>query len=123
VLVVDEYGDIEGLVTLNDVMEAIVGELPSAEVPEELLAVRREDGSWLIDGMLPIERFREIFQLGELPDEDAGRYHTIGGFAMMQLGRIPSIADHFEWQGMRIEVVDMDGNRVDKLLVVPPKPP
>lgn len=122
-LVVDEYGDIEGLVTLNDVMEAIVGEIPSAEVPGELLAVRREDGSWLIDGLLPIERFREIFQLSELPDEEAGRYHTIAGFAMMQLGRIPSIADHFEWQGMRFEVVDMDGNRVDKLLVVPPKLP
>ncbi|HEY5552590.1 MAG TPA: hemolysin family protein [Opitutaceae bacterium] len=121
-LVVNEYGDIEGLVTLNDVMEAIVGDIPSAEVPGELLAVRREDGSWLIDGLLPIERFKEIFELAELPDEDFGRYHTVGGFAMMQLARIPSIADHFEWQGMRLEVVDMDGNRVDKLLVVPPKP-
>lgn len=121
-LVVDEYGDIEGLVTLDDVMEAIVGDIPSAEVPGELLAVRREDGSWLVDGLLPIERFKEIFQLAELPDEDSGRYHTIGGFVMMRLGRVPSIADHFVWEGMRLEVVDMDGNRVDKLLVVPPKP-
>lgn len=121
-LVVDEYGGIEGLVTLNDVMEAIVGDIPSAEVPEEPLAVRREDGSWLIDGMLSIERFKEIFQVDELPDEASGRYHTIGGFVMMRLGRIPAIADHFEWQGMRLEIVDMDGNRIDKLLVVPPKP-
>lgn len=118
-LVVDEYGEIEGVVTLNDVMEAIVGDIPSAEVPQEPLAVRREDGSWLIDGILSIDRFREIFQAGELPDEKSGRYHTIGGFVMMQLGRVPAIADHFEWEGMRIEVVDMDGNRVDKLLVVP----
>lgn len=121
-LVVDEYGGIEGLVTLNDVMEAIVGDIPSAEVPEEPLAVRREDGSWLIDGMLSIERFKEIFQVDELPDEASGRYHTIGGFVMMRLGRIPAIADHFEWQGMRLEIVDMDGNRIDKLLVAPPKP-
>lgn len=121
-LVVDEYGGIEGLVTLNDVMEAIVGDIPSAEVSEEPLAVRREDGSWLIDGMLSIERFKEIFHVDELPDEASGRYHTIGGFVMMRLGRIPAIADHFEWQGMRLEIVDMDGNRIDKLLVVPPKP-
>lgn len=121
-LVVDEYGGIEGLVTLNDVMEAIVGDIPSAEVPEEPLAVRREDGSWLIDGMLSIERFKEIFHVDELPDEASGRYHTIGGFVTMRLGRIPAIADHFEWQGMRLEIVDMDGNRIDKLLVVPPKP-
>ena len=121
-LVVDEYGGIEGLVTLNDVMEAIVGDIPSAEVPEELLAVRRENGSWLIDGMLSIDRFKEIFQVGELPDEASGRYHTIGGFVMMRLGRVPAIADHLEWEGMRLEVVDMDGNRVDKLLVVPPQP-
>lgn len=120
-LVVDEYGGIEGLVTLNDVMEAIVGDIPSAETPEEALAVRREDGSWLVDGMLSVERFKEIFQIDELPDEASGRYHTIGGFVMMQLGRIPLIADHFLWEGMRIEVVDMDANRIDKLLVVPAK--
>jgi len=121
-LVVDEYGDIEGLVTLNDVMEAIVGDIPSAEAPGELLAVRREDGSWLIDGMLSIERFKEIFRVDELPDEHSGRYHTIGGFVMMQLGRIPAIADRLDWEGMRLEIMDMDGNRVDKLLVTPPKP-
>lgn len=120
-LVVDEYGGIEGLVTLNDVMEAIVGDIPSAEMPGEAAAVRREDGSWLIDGMLSIDRFKEIFQVAELPDEVSGRYHTIGGFVMMRLGRIPAIADHLQWEGMRLEVVDMDGNRIDKLLVVPPK--
>jgi putative hemolysin len=120
-LVVDEYGGIEGLVTLNDVMEAIVGDIPSAEVPGEAAAVRREDGSWLIDGMLSIDRFKEIFQVSELPDEASGRFHTIGGFVMMRLGRIPAIADHLEWEGMRLEIVDMDGNRIDKLLVVPPK--
>jgi len=121
-LVVDEYGDVQGLATLTDVMEAIVGDIPSAEEAANMEAVRREDGSWLLDGMLSLEKFKEIFAIEELPEEEIGNVHTIGGFAMLQLGRVPKVADHFEWRGLRFEVVDMDRNRVDKLLVVPPPP-
>jgi putative hemolysin len=116
-LVVNEYGEVEGLLTLNDVMEAIVGDISSAELLEEPLMVQREDGSWLIDGMMGVDQFKGLFQIGSLPDEAKGNCHTVGGFVMLQLGRVPSAADWFEWQGLRIEVVDMDRNRVDKLLV------
>jgi putative hemolysin len=116
-LVVDEYGEVEGLVTLNDVMEAIVGDIASADLLEEPLMVQRADGSWLIDGMLPVDKFKDLFELDGLLDEAKGNFHTVGGFVMMHVGRVPAAADWFEWQGLRIEVVDMDKNRVDKLLV------
>lgn len=118
-LVVDEYGVIQGLVTLNDVMIEIVGDVPSDDEQEEPQIVRREDGSWLLDGMLSIDEFFELFNLEELQNEHRGSYQTLGGFVMTHLGRIPAVADHFEWQGMRLEVMDMDGNRVDKVLIVP----
>lgn len=116
-LVVDEYGEIAGLVTLKDVLEAIVGDIPSEETEEEPEAVQREDGSWLLDGTLSIEKFKQLFDVEELPDEAAGNFHTIGGFVMLQLGHIPRAADHFHWDGLCFEVVDMDKNRVDKILV------
>jgi putative hemolysin len=116
-LVVDEYGEVEGLVTLNDVMEAIVGDIASEELQEEPLIVQREDGSWLIDGMMPIDKFTDLFELDGLLDEAKGNFHTVGGFVMQHIGRVPSAADWFEWENLRIEVVDMDKNRVDKLLV------
>lgn len=118
-LVVDEYGVIQGLVTLNDILEEIVGDLPSIEQQEEPLVVQREDGSWLLDGMLSVEEFVELFEAEEISAEQRGNYHTLGGFVIMQLGRIPTAADHFEWNGLRLEVMDMDGNRVDKVLVMP----
>jgi putative hemolysin len=118
-LVVDEYGVIQGLVTLNDVMIEIVGDVPSDDEQEEPQIVRREDGSWLLDGMLSIDEFFELFNLEELQNEHRGSYQTLGGFVMTHLGRIPAVTDHFEWQGMRLEVMDMDGNRVDKVLIVP----
>jgi putative hemolysin len=118
-LVVDEYGVIQGLVTLNDIMSEIVGDVPAQPGQEEPQAVRREDGSWLVDGMLPVEEFFELFDVEELETEARGNYQTLGGLVITNLGRIPTAADHFEWQGMRIEVMDMDGNRVDKVLVVP----
>src|SRR5919202_4459223 len=123
-IVVDEYGVIQGLVTLNDILEEIVGDIPSVDELDEPQAVQREDGSWLVDGMLSVEEFFELFEIPELPKEQRGNYHTLGGFVVTQLGRIPTAADNFEWQGMRFEVMDMDGNRVDKVLVVPapPKP-
>lgn len=117
-LVVDEYGEIAGLATLKDVMEAIVGDIPSEEAAnEEPEAVQREDGSWLLDGTLTIEKFKSLFDVEELPDEASGSFHTIGGFVMVQLGHVPRAADHFRWGGLAFEVVDMDRNRVDKILV------
>ncbi|CAL1239812.1 hemolysin family protein [Candidatus Methylocalor cossyra] len=121
-LVVDEYGEIAGLATLRDVMEAIVGDIPSEEAEAESEAIQREDGSWLLDGTLSIEKFKQLFGVEELPDESAGNFHTIGGFVMLQLGHVPRAADHFHWDGWRFEVVDMDKNRVDKILVAPKAP-
>jgi putative hemolysin len=118
-LVVDEYGVIQGLVTLNDIMSEIVGDVPAGPGQDEPQAVQREDGSWLLDGMLGVEEFLEIFGMEEWESEERGSYQTLGGFVITHLGRIPAAADHFEWQGMRIEVMDMDGNRVDKVLVIP----
>ncbi|HLO88267.1 MAG TPA: hemolysin family protein [Nostocaceae cyanobacterium] len=120
-LVVDEYGVIQGLVTLNDIMSEIVGDVPAGPGEDEPQAVQREDGSWLLDGMLPVEEFLELFNMEELDSEEKGSYQTLGGFVITHLGRIPAAADHFEWHGMRVEVMDMDGNRIDKVLVVPPK--
>ncbi|MHB0855958.1 MAG: hemolysin family protein [Anaerolineae bacterium] len=118
-LVIDEYGFVTGLVTLDDILEAIVGEIPTAEELAEPPVVQREDGSWLMDGMVLIDEFRELFDLSELPGEDHGLYQTLGGFVTSQLGAIPTSADRFEWNDLRFEVVDMDGNRVDKVLVTP----
>jgi putative hemolysin len=123
-LVVDEYGEVQGLVTMNDVLEAIVGDIPSAEAAGDEEAVQREDGSWLLDGMLSLDKFKEIFELEELEEEDTGNFHTLGGFVMLRLGRVPAVGDHFEWNGLRFEVVDMDRHRVDRVLVARlPAPP
>jgi putative hemolysin len=117
-LVTDEFGGVAGLVTVTDLMEAIVGDLPSAEDAEDPSVVEREDGTWLIDGMLEIDSFRELVgrrtPVGEADSDD---FHTVGGFAMHRLGHIPRAGEHFEADGLRFEIVDMDGNRVDKLLV------
>ncbi len=110
-LVVDEFGSVQGLLTIFDILEEIVGDILNGE-PQ---ATQRQDGSWLLDGLLPVEDFKEIFNLRYLPDED--EYETLGGFVMMQLGRIPAVSDHFEWSAMNFEVMDMDGKRVDKVLV------
>ncbi|MDI9639264.1 hemolysin family protein [Oscillatoria amoena NRMC-F 0135] len=118
-LAVDEYGVIQGLVTLNDILEAIVGDMPSSHEPEESGFTQREDGSWLVDGMVSIEKLKAFFRLPELPGEQRGNYHTLGGFVVTYLGHIPTAAVHFEWGGFRFEVMDMDGNRVDKVLVMP----
>lgn len=120
--VVDEYGVIQGVVTLNDVMEVIIGDMPFADQPEEPDVIEREDGSWLVDGMLPIDKFRELFDVEELDINSRGNYQTLGGFVITQLGHIPTSSDHFEWENFRFEVVDMDGNRVDKILIIPLQP-
>lgn len=117
-LVVDEYGVIQGLVTLNDVLIEIVGDVPSEEEEEEPQAVQRDDGSWLLDGMLTMDEFFELFDMEEeISSESRGSYQTLGGLVMTYLGRVPIATDNFEWKGMRFEVMNMDGNRVDKILV------
>ena len=118
-LVTDEFGGVEGLVTLNDLMEGIVGDLPSVDDEEEPLVVSRDDGSWLVDGGLDLDAFTELIDHDIFGIDQEGRYHTLAGFVMHVLERIPREADHFEWQGYRFEVMDMDGKRVDKLLVTP----
>ncbi|UCH48441.1 MAG: HlyC/CorC family transporter [Betaproteobacteria bacterium] len=115
--VVDEYGDFQGLVTLNDILEAIVGDMPSSHEEGEKMVIERAPGSWLIDGMLDTLDLKELLDVRELPGEDDGVYHTLGGMTMIQMGRVPKPADVFEWGGYRFEVVDMDGSRVDKVLV------
>ena len=118
-LVVQEYGDIEGLITLHDILEAIVGDISSREDLEHPQAVQREDGSWLLDGLLPVEEVKDILHIRKLPDETSSGYDTLAGFVLMQLGRIPTTGDHFEWGNYRFEVLDMDGRRIDKVLVQP----
>jgi putative hemolysin len=118
-LVVDEYGDIEGLVTLNDLLVAVVGRSVPQIATRESPVVRRDDGSWLIDGSLSTEDLRELLSLGQLPDEDEHEYHTAAGMMMARFARIPRVSEHFDWSGYRFEVVDLDGARIDKILVVP----
>lgn len=116
-LVVDEYGVIQGVVTMNDILEAIVGDVPSNDPEDSPQILRREDGSWLIDGIASIDDLKELFAIAELPHESQGNFHTVGGFIVTYLGKIPIATDHFNWQNLRFEVMDMDGNRVDKILV------
>lgn len=115
-LVTDEFGGIQGLVTLIDVMEAIVGDLPEPGDRHQPDAVQREDGSWLIDGGMVVDDFRRRFALPPLPGEEDEDYVTVGGFMLDRLGHIPQAGEYFKWTGWRFEVVDMDGNRVDKIL-------
>jgi len=117
VFVVDEYGEVQGVITLRDVLEAITGEFTTAE-PEDAWAVQREDGSWLIDGLIPAPELKDRLDLKNLPDEDRGRYNTLAGLVMLLLGRLPRVTDVVEWHGWRFEVVDMDGKRIDKVLAI-----
>jgi putative hemolysin len=118
-MVIDEFGGLQGLITYYDILEAIVGDMPALGEPSDPRMVKREDGSYLIDGKLPIDEFKDFFEIQALPEEDNGYYQTMGGFMMTHLGRIPKVTDHFEWGGMRYEIVDMDGLRVDKILLTP----
>jgi len=118
-LIVNEYGDLQGIVTLTDVLTSIVGELSSPGMAGFQDVVRREDGSWLIDGSVGVERLRAVLDLDEdLPGEQDEDYHTVAGLIIHMLGRIPAVADHVEIAGLRFEILDMDRNRVDKVLVM-----
>ena len=121
-LVVDEYGAVQGLVTLHDILEAIVGEL-DLPIDSDQPIIEREDGSWLIDGMVAVHELREVLGVDLSQADDPVRYQTLGGFVMTTLGRVPVPADNFEYAGLRFEVVDMDHARVDKVLVTPERLP
>ena len=122
VFVVDEYGAVQGVITVRDVLEAITGEFspPSAD---DAWAVQRPDGSWLMDGLIPVPEIKDRLEIRELPEEDRGRYNTLAGMIMLLLGRLPQTTDVVEWSAWRFEVVDLDGKRVDKVLVSRIAPP
>lgn len=121
VFVVDEYGEVQGVITVRDVMEAITGEF-TTPAAEDAWAIQREDGSWLFDGLIPAPELKDRLGLRDLPEEDRGRYNTLAGMVMLLLGRLPQTTDSVEWENWRFEVVDLDGKRVDKVLVTALQP-
>lgn len=117
-LVVDEYGDIQGIVTLQDFLEAITGEFANSD-DDDAWAIQRQDGSWLLDGLLPNDELKERLNIKCLPEQDRAIYNTLSGMMMLKLGRIAQTTDSIEWQNWRFEIVDMDGKRIDKVLATP----
>ena len=113
--VIDEYGQVQGIVTLQDLIEAITGEFRPRD-PKTSWAVQREDGSWLLDGHIPVPELKDRLQLASVPDEERGRYHTLSGMLMLLSGRLPKVADAVNWEGWHLEIVDMDGKTIDKVL-------
>jgi putative hemolysin len=118
-LVIDEYGGLQGLVTVNDILEAVVGSVSVLGEMDEPDIVQRDDGSWLLDGMLTIDQISPVLKVVDFPGEKEGYYQTLGGFIITYMGRIPAAGESFAWGGLRFEVVDMDGLRVDKVIVSP----
>jgi putative hemolysin len=116
-LIIDEFGGVQGMITLIDVLEAVVGELPDQLRRAQPEAKKREDGSWLVDATLAIGEVKELIHTRELPGEGSADFQTLGGFIVTQLGRIPNAGDYFDWEGWRFEVMDMDRRRVDKVLI------
>lgn len=121
--VVDEYGEMQGMVTLQELVEAITGEFNPRD-PKTSWAVQREDGSWLLDGHIPVPELKDRLGLSTVPEEEKGRYHTISGMMMLLTGRLPRVTDTAVWEGWKFEIVDMDGKTVDKVLATRlPEPP
>lgn len=120
-VVVDEYGGVEGIITLSDILEGIAGELPEPGQEVKETAVRRDDGSWLLDGMTPIDEVESLLGLRNM--REGGDFDTLAGFVLSRFGHLPQPTESFRWEGVSFEVVDMDGRRIDKLLVTPPQPP
>ena len=118
-LVIDEYGGLKGLVTGDDILEAIVGEIQEFDEVAEPQIVHRPDGSWLVDGLYAFDELQERFDIADVPQIEERYYRTLGGFVMACLGRVPTAGDHFTWDNLRFEIVDMDGRRVDKVLLTP----
>ena len=113
--VVDEYGEVQGMVTMTDLIEAITGEFKPRHA-EDAWAIQREDGSWLLDGLIPIPEMKDRLHLGELPEEDRGSYQALSGMMLLMMGRLPRTGDRVSWDGWRFEIMDMDGRRIDKVL-------
>jgi putative hemolysin len=113
--VVDEYGEIQGIITLQDLIEAITGEFKPRDLKSSW-AVRREDGSWLLDGHIPIPELKDRLGISKVPEEEHGRYHTLSGMMMLLTGRLPHTGDTTYWAGWKFEIVDMDGNTIDKVI-------
>ncbi len=113
--VIDEYGEVQGIVTLQDLIEAITGEFTTLD-PEDAWAVQREDGSWLLDGHIPVPELKDRLQLDSVPEEERGRYHTLSGMVMLLTGKLPNLTDTVQWEDWQFEVVDMDGKTIDKVL-------
>jgi len=116
-LVIDEYGGVQGMVTLYDVLESIMGDIPQDEMDTDQEAVQRSDGSWLFDGLLPIDELKDFLDIDILPEEAKAGFQTLSGFVMNQLGTIPKVGQSFLLNDYKFEVVDMDGRRVDRVLV------
>ncbi|OJU90650.1 MAG: hypothetical protein BGO13_00295 [Burkholderiales bacterium 66-5] len=119
--VVDEYGEVQGIVTLQDLIEAITGEFQTADV-QDAWAVQREDGSWLLDGHIPVPELKDCLGLASVPEEDKGRYQTLSGMLMLLTGKLPTETDVVQWEGWRLEIVDMDGKTIDKVLATRMEP-
>ena len=115
--VIDEYGEVQGIITLQDLIEAITGEFQPRD-PETSWAVQRDDGSWLLDGHIPVPELKDRLGLEEVPEEERGRYHTLSGMIMLLTGTLPKVADAVQWEGWKLEIVDMDGRAIDKVLAV-----
>jgi putative hemolysin len=113
--IVDEYGEVQGIVTLQDVMEAITGEFKTQR-EEDAWATQRQDGSWLLDGLIPIPELKDRLQLNNVPEEERGRYNTLSGMVTLLLGKLPQTGDVCEWDHWIFEIVDLDGMRIDKIL-------
>jgi putative hemolysin len=122
--VIDEYGEVQGIITLQDLIEAITGEFQPRD-PETSWAVQREDGSWLLDGHIPVPELKDRLNLDTVPEEERGRYHTLSGMIMLLTGTLPKVADAVHWEGWKLEIVDMDGRAIDKVLAMrlPPADP
>ena len=114
-IVVDEYGEVQGMVTMTDLIEAITGEFKPHRA-EDAWAIQREDGSWLLDGLIPVPELKDRLHLKELPEEDRGSYQTLSGMMLLVLGRLPRTGEYVSWGGWRFEIVDLDGRRIDKVL-------
>ncbi len=121
-IVLDEFGGVVGFITLHDILSEIIGDITLVDEADEIQIIQRDDGSWLVDGLLPIEDFKEIFEITDLPDEDRDHFQTLGGFIISFLGYIPTTSEKFDWNGFRFEIMDMDRVRVDKVLIsrIPP---
>ena len=119
VIIVDEFGSVVGLITLNDLLECIVGDIPGIDEEDAPRALERKDGSWLIDGRYSISEFKELFDIDkELPEEVEDGFTTIAGFILSYINRIPEIGEKFQWKNLSFEIIDMDNNHIEEILVI-----